>query len=115
MEVRPDEGMSSGGAPPAFVAEVEKEADELLRAAAAFLSTERAIRERGERRVRPRPRRTLQLRHRPPTTNASASCRRLFSEGELLGSGGEFVGLKRRDERGPGMGGEHKRGAPIGL
>lgn len=35
-EYDPDEEYVIGGAPPAFVAEVEKQADELVRAAAAF-------------------------------------------------------------------------------
>ncbi|POX64688.1 hypothetical protein C3492_02750 [Streptomyces sp. Ru62] len=35
-EYDPDEAYVIGGAPPAFVAEVEKQADELVRAAAAF-------------------------------------------------------------------------------
>ncbi|MGW0705238.1 hypothetical protein ACWD4G_04570 [Streptomyces sp. NPDC002643] len=35
-EYDPDEEHVAGGAPPAFLAEVEKKADELVRAAAAF-------------------------------------------------------------------------------
>lgn len=35
-EYDPDEAYVIGGAPPAFVAEIEKQADELVRAAAAF-------------------------------------------------------------------------------
>lgn len=48
-EYDPDEAYVIGGAPPAFVAEVEKKADALVRAASAFYSTAPATASRIQR------------------------------------------------------------------
>lgn len=46
-EYDPDEAYVIGGAPPAFVAEIEKQADEMVRAAAAFHLDGASYREAG--------------------------------------------------------------------
>ncbi|GGZ88153.1 hypothetical protein [Streptomyces bluensis] len=52
-EYDPDEQHVAGGAPPAFLAEVEKKADELVRAAEAFYLDGTTTREKARKEASP--------------------------------------------------------------